>query len=184
MPLFYLFVCVFNHIKTLNISDLQNDTKNRVVKFVDLNLQHYICAINFHNLKITTMKQKKILTAICSFLLLGCISINASSSTSPDTNSDGNKGILKERNDDPNRRRSPSRTYLEYEYTGTGIFIYAPDYISEIDIKVIGNDNGAFFASHLSQTDGLYLETGPLSGSFTIICTTDSGSVYTGIAKL
>lgn len=130
------------------------------------------------------MKKKNFLIVICSFILLGCISINASNSTSPSPSSDKDVTGILINSPNTDRHRAPSRTYLEYEYTGTGIFIYAPDYISEIDIEVIGNDNDAFFASLLSQTDGLYLETGPLSGSFTIICTTDSGSVYTGIAEL
>ncbi len=75
----------------------------------------------------------------------------------------------------------PSRKYMEYFYDGNGITVTAPERYTRIEISIMEENSMNEISGTLSEENGYYIETGALYGSYTITCTTQDGSVFSGI---
>lgn len=78
------------------------------------------------------------------------------------------------------RHRIPSREYLEYFYDGNGITITTPGKYTQIEIYIMEENGISEISGTLSVENGYYIETGTLYGSYTITCTTEDGSIFSG----
>ena len=118
-----------------------------------------------------------------TFFTLSYVSI-ADAQTSPDTNknqTDTDKpvdvGRLKSQ-PNPKKHRMPSNSYIEYQYDGNGILILSTDRYEHLTLTV---SNATYNVSaDLSIENGMYLETGPLAGSYLLECITNDGALYSG----
>lgn len=84
------------------------------------------------------------------------------------------------RRNNPKRHRMPSREYMEYFYDGNGITITAPERYTHMEISITEENGLTEITGTLSEKNGYYIETGNLHGSYTITCTTEDGSVFSG----
>lgn len=108
-------------------------------------------------------------------------SINANEACSTQSSQDiAKNGRLREVKI-PNRHRMPSRKYMEYFYDGNGITVTAPERYTRIEISIMEENSMNEISGTLSEENGYYIETGALYGSYTITCTTQDGSVFSGI---
>lgn len=80
----------------------------------------------------------------------------------------------------PNRHRMPSRVYMEYVYDGNGITVYAPDAYTRFEISITEENDIMGISGELSEENGYHIETGALTGTYTIVCTTEDGSIFSG----
>lgn len=72
----------------------------------------------------------------------------------------------------------PSNSYIEYQYDGNGILILSTDRYEHLTLTV---SNATYNVSaDLSIENGMYLETGPLAGSYLLECITNDGALYSG----
>lgn len=82
----------------------------------------------------------------------------------------------------PNRPNAPARYFIECEYNNTFIKFKLPPFVASIDVE-IENEDGIAFQSYVSATNPT-VALPPLTGPYTIRCTTDGGAVYEGTITL
>lgn len=82
----------------------------------------------------------------------------------------------------PNRPNAPARYYIECEYSNTFIKFKFPSFVEGADVE-IENEYGIAFQSYVSSANPA-VTLPPLTGTYTIRCTTDSGAVYEGTITL
>lgn len=109
-------------------------------------------------------------------VIISSLSINAGEGDNKITGSSTptHKARL-ERVSNPNRKRAPSRDFIDCEYTGYGIVLYPSVDISMLEVSITGVDNAISIADIASEDNSFYLETGAIQGIFEIHCAADSG---------
>lgn len=80
----------------------------------------------------------------------------------------------------PNRKRAPSRDFIECEYTGTGIMLYPANHSEVAEVIVMGGDEFTNISEVVSEENGYFVETGMLSGVYEIQYSSELGAVYSG----
>lgn len=80
----------------------------------------------------------------------------------------------------PKKHRAPSNVFLEYEYTGEGFFLYPSEPYESVTLTVEDVTCASSWSDTLSESNGYFLETGPLHGKYTITAVTDNNVTFYG----
>ncbi|HAB40857.1 MAG TPA: hypothetical protein DCE24_03280 [Porphyromonadaceae bacterium] len=82
----------------------------------------------------------------------------------------------------PNRPNAPARYFIECEYNNKFIKFKLPPFVESVDVE-IENEDGIAFQNFVSAANPT-IDLPSLTGTYTLRCTTDDGTVYEGTITL